>query len=414
MPVHRKVAFFLIFWYVCPSFVPHQAPREAKMSVNNDGMTYAGSGVDYDSMDPFKRAAQTAARKTSSVIERISNGEFRELEASRGESAFLIEAAKSYVAHVEEGLGTKNLVADAMYKLTGKSYYDHIAQDTVAMIVNDMITVGALPLSVAMHLAVGDSAWFKDQRRADDLIAGWQRACILAGAVWGGGETPTLKDVIFPEAVVLSGSAVGFVKPKKNLMHTGRIRHGDAILLLESSGIHANGLTLCRKIAKKLPHGYLTKLDGCDRTYGEALLEPTHIYVLFVEECLNRGIDLHYAVNITGHGWRKLMRANANFAYIIEHLPRQQPIFDFIQKHGPVDDREAYGNFNMGAGFALYLPKEAVRDVFNVMAGGWATAQYPHIEMACSYAGYIESSHQKKVVILPKGLDYEGSTLAVR
>jgi phosphoribosylformylglycinamidine cyclo-ligase len=117
-------------------------------------MTYAGTGVDYDAMDPFKLACQLAARETAGNISRLNGGEFREFEASRGESAYLIEAAKSYFAHVEEGLGTKNLVADAMYAyaFTGKSYYDQIAQDTVAMIVNDMATVGAVPLSLAIDL----------------------------------------------------------------------------------------------------------------------------------------------------------------------------------------------------------------------------------------------------------------------
>lgn len=135
-----------------------------------EGMTYAGTGVNYDAMDPFKRMAQLAARETAENIERFG---VREIESSRGESAYLIETTYSYLAHVEEGLGTKNLVADAMYALnSNKSYYDHIAQDTVAMIVNDMITLGALPLSVAMHLAVGTSDWFKDEKRAGDLIDG--------------------------------------------------------------------------------------------------------------------------------------------------------------------------------------------------------------------------------------------------
>jgi len=99
--------------------------------------------------------AQLAGRETAGVINRLNDGEFKEFEPSRGESCYLIEAAKSFFAHVEEGLGTKNLVADAMYKLTGKSYYDNIAQDTVAMIVNDMITVGALPQRLAKSLPYG-------------------------------------------------------------------------------------------------------------------------------------------------------------------------------------------------------------------------------------------------------------------
>jgi len=367
-------------------------------------MTYAGVGVDYEAMDPFKRMAQLAGRQTAANISRLNNGEFHEVEASRGESAYLIEAAKSYFAHVEEGLGTKNLVADAMYRLTGKSYYDHIAQDTVAMIVNDMITLGALPLSVAMHLAVGDSDWFKDERRCRDLIEGWKNACNLARCVWGGGETPTLKGVVVPETVVLSGSAIGLVKPKERLIVPENIRHGDSIVFVESSGVHSNGLTMGREIGEKLPNGYLTELED-GRTYGETLLDPTHIYVGLIEDCLDRGVDIHYTVNITGHGWRKLMRATQPFAYIIEQLPRQLPIFDFLQKHGPIDDEEAYANFNMGAGFALYVPESDVSKVLQTADS---------LGFSAFRAGYIEQSNEKKVIIEPKNLPYFGSTLGVR
>jgi phosphoribosylformylglycinamidine cyclo-ligase len=374
----------------------------------NDKMTYAGVGVDYDAMDPFKRMAQLAGRETAGNIARLNNGEFVEFEASRGESAFLIEAAKSYVAHVEEGLGTKNLVADAMYELTGVSYYDHIAQCTVAMIVNDMITLGALPLSVAMHLAVGVSDWFKDEKRCKDLVTGWKKACDLARCVWGGGETPTLKGVVVPEAVVLSGSAIGFVKPKERLIWPDKIQHGDAIIIIESSGIHANGLTLAREIAARIPDGYLTFLsDG--RSYGKALLDSTRIYVPVVEDCLNAGVDIHYAVNVTGHGWRKLMRAPQPFAYIIETLPKQLPIFDFIQKHGPVDDREAYGNLNMGAGFVFYVSEADVKKVWAVLESYESSNRFGAV-----YAGHIENSDARKVVIKPKDLKYLGSTLGVR
>lgn len=369
-----------------------------------DKMTYAGVGVNYDAIDPFKRMAQLAGRGTAGNIKRLNNGEFKEVEMSRGESAYLIETPESYLAHVEEGLGTKNLVADAMYRLTGKSYYDHIAQDTVAMIVNDMITLGALPLSVAMHLAVGDSKWFDDEKRCRDLINGWRNACNRARCAWGGGETPTLKGIIMLKAIVLSGSAMGIVKPKSRLITADNIQHGDTIIFIESSGIHANGLTMARKIAEKLSDGYRTKLDD-GRMYGEALLDPTRIYVALVEDCLDRDVDIHYAVNITGHGWRKLMRATQPFAYIIEQLPKQLPIFSFLQKHGPVDDMEAYGNLNMGAGFALYI-EEADADAV--------------LEIAASYrfgalrAGHIEQNNEKKVVIKPKGLEYLGSTLGVR
>jgi phosphoribosylformylglycinamidine cyclo-ligase len=364
-------------------------------------MTYAGSGVDYGALDPFKRRAQLAGRSTADVIRRLG---VTEVDASRGESAYLIETADSYLAHVEEGLGTKNLVADAMYRLVpGRSYYDHIAQDTVAMIVNDMITLGAAPLAVAMHLGVGSSEWFNDERRASDLVDGWRKACLLARCAWGGGETPTLAGVVEPAAVVLAGSAIGMIKPKGRMIRSN-IEHGDAIVMFESSGIHANGLTLARAIAARAPNGYLTPLsDG--RPYGEALLDPTHIYVPVIEDCLDRGVDVHYAVNITGHGWRKLMRASESFAYVIDTLPRARPVFDFIQAVGGVDDVEAYGNFNMGAGFAIYVPESDVATVLDVSSS---------LPFAAFRAGHVETSAAKRVLIAPKGLDYSADTLAVR
>jgi phosphoribosylformylglycinamidine cyclo-ligase len=364
-------------------------------------MTYAGSGVDYGALDPFKRRAQLAGRSTADVIRRLG---VSEVEMSRGESAYLIETAEGYLAHVEEGLGTKNLVADAMYRLVPtRSYYDHIAQDTVAMIVNDMVTLGALPLAVAMHLGVGSSDWFADERRAEDLVEGWRKACQLARCAWGGGETPTLSGVVEPSTVVLAGSAIGMAQPKGRLIRVN-IGHGDAIIVFESSGIHANGLTLARAIAARAPNGYLTPLrDG--RPYGEALLDPTHIYVAAIEECLDRGVDIHYAVNITGHGWRKLMRASGAFAYVVERLPVPHPVFDFIQSVGGVDDAEAYGNFNMGAGFAIYVPEKDVATVLDIAKA------FP---FAALHAGHIEKSAVKRVVIAPKGIEYPGETLGVR
>lgn len=370
------------------------------------GMTYAGVGVDYDTMDPFKRACQLAGLGTADNIARFASGEFHEFEPSRGESAYLIEAAKSYVAFVIEGLGTKNLVADAMYELNGgrDSYYDHIAQDTVAMIVNDMITMGALPISVAMHLAVGNSDWFKDEQRSSDLINGWKTACDLSRCTWGCGETPTLRDVIIPGTIELSGAAVGFVKPKDRLVQPQNITAGDAIVIIGSSGIHANGLTMAREIAKGLDSGFLTKLsDG--RNYGDALLDPTHIYVGLVEDCLDRGVNIHYLVNITGHGWRKLMRAPQPFHYVVTAVPEPQPVFHFIKEKGRVQTGEMYGNFNMGAGFAVYVSPDDVATVLDAATENGLTALN---------AGTIVEAEDKQVIIDPVGLQYNGETLAVR
>ena len=364
-------------------------------------ITYAESGENYTITDKFKREAQHAARETAHHLHRFG---FSEVEWSRGESVYLIETPWGYLAHVHEALGTKNLVADAMYPIVPQSLYDKIAQDTVASAVNDLITSGASPVSVSMHLAFGVPEWLNNEQRASDLIHGWKNSCHISQCVWSGGETHTLKGIIGPETAMLGVSAIGIIMQKRRLIR-GNIKHGDTIILLESSGIHTNGLTLAGEIEKNLPTGYRTRLsDG--RMYGEALLDPTVIYVPVIEDCLNNGAEIHYAVNITGHGWRKLMRAKEPFVYVIENIPKPQPIFSFIQEHGPIDDEEAWGNLNMGGGFALYVAPNTVDTVIAIALNHGIPA---------FHAGHIEKrGGEKKVIIQPKGIEYHASSLDIR
>jgi phosphoribosylformylglycinamidine cyclo-ligase len=363
-------------------------------------LSYESAGVNYDRLDAFKRACQRAAATTTSAL---ADHDLREPESIRGESAYLLEAADQYLAHVEEGLGTKNLVADAMLELTGRSFYRHVGIDTVATIVNDLITCGALPVSVAMHAAVGDGSWFDHARRAEDVAEGFAEGCRLANAVWGGGETPALKGIVDPKTIVLAGSAIGRIRPK-SLRITGQVQDGDAIILIASSGVHTNGLTLCRAIADRLPQGYLTTIDD-GRPYGEALLDPSVIYVRFIAACQDAGIDLHYAVHMTGHGWRKLMRLDKPFVYRITELRDPPAIFPFLVKAGPVDLREAYATFNMGAGFGIYVDPDDARRCLKIAADTGYTAWQ---------AGTVHRSDRKAVEIAPLDITFKSDSLQVR
>src|SRR6185436_13095225 len=151
--------------------------------MNKAGQIYANAGVDYSKMDPIKVLAQ---KKAALTAKNLKNFGMSEVTASRGESAYVWEEPESYRALVIEGLGTKNMVADDMRKITGKTYYDQIAQDAIAMIVNDLIVVGALPQVVNAYFAIGDSGWMSDKKRARDLINGWAQVCKDIGATWGG------------------------------------------------------------------------------------------------------------------------------------------------------------------------------------------------------------------------------------
>jgi phosphoribosylformylglycinamidine cyclo-ligase len=366
-------------------------------------LSYEKSGVRYDELDAFKRACQQAARGTAAAL---SAHGYAEPKTTRGESAYLIEAEDHFLAHVEEGLGTKNLVADAVYAATGRCFYREIAIDTVATIVNDLITCGALPISVAMHAAVGDSGWFADTTRTSALVAGFAEGCRAAGAVWGGGETPTLGGVVEPEAIVLAGSAIGKISPK-NLRIVGDVRDGDAIIFFASSGVQTNGLSLCRRLATELPKEFQTPIGGGDpRTFGEALLAPSVIYVAFVRECQRRGLKLNYVAHVTGHGWRKLMRLEEPFVYEIT-APRPAPaLFQFMIEAGPIEVREAYATFNMGVGFAAYV---SPANVAAALAVAKATGYDAWL------AGHVRKDGPRKAVVVPAlDLTFEGETLQVR
>ena len=382
-----------------------------------DQLTYEESGVDYDRIDPLKVLAQQAARATGANLERTG---VREVAASRGESAYVVDIGDAYLASITECLGTKALVADAMRAVphaerkmadavpptpgsSGRTWYDHIAQDTIATAVNDLVTVGARPLSIHAYWAAGSSDWFDDTERMSDLVDGWKAACDVLGVAWGGGETPCLTGVVEENAIDLAASCVGIIRPKSRLTLGENLAAGDAIVLLESSGIHANGLTLARKLAERLPGGYATVMPG-GRTYGEALLDPTVLYPPVTEAVFEAGIGLRYIANITGHGWRKIMRHPGRFTYRITEVPPVPEVLRFMVEETRQTAEEAHGSLNMGAGFALFVRPED---------GDAAVACAEAQGIRAWVAGVVEDG-PRQVVIEPLGVTLSGGSLALR
>lgn len=363
-------------------------------------LTYDQAGVNYDVIDPLKIAAQRAAAETGGHL--AAHG-FTEVNASRGESAYVVDVGPMYLASIVECLGTKTLVADEMATLTGRSYYDGIAQDTIAMAVNDLITVGATPLVVQAYWAAGGSDWFNDTQRSQALVAGWKKACDTCQVAWGGGETPALAGIVADGRVDLAASCTGIISPKERLSVGDKLGAGDAIVFLASSGIHANGLSLARKLAERLPQGYLTDI-GNGQTYGEALLAPTLLYSPVTEALANAGIHPHYCANVTGHGWRKLMRHPKALTYRLTALPPKTDILAFMQKECQLDDHEAYGTLNMGAGFALYVAADQAQRVVEISQS---------LGVAALVAGRVEEG-PKRVVIEPLGVEFAGDELQLR
>jgi phosphoribosylformylglycinamidine cyclo-ligase len=375
----------------------------------SDTLSYGQSGVDYDLIDPLKVTAQRAAAATAGHL--AVHG-FSEVAASRGESAYVVDVGPFYIASIVECLGSKALVADEMHTLTGKSYYDSIAQDTIAMAINDLITVGATPLVVQAYWAAGGSEWFADAQRSQALVAGWKRACDACSVAWGGGETPALAGIVHEGRIDLAASCTGLINPKERLSVGDRLQPGDVIVLLASSGIHANGLSLARKLIERLPLGYLTPIESnsdvatttASMTYGEALLTPTTLYSPVTEALYKAGITPHYCANITGHGWRKLLRHPAEHRYRIHTVPEVPPVLKFIQQHARQDDREAYSTLNMGAGFAIFVRADDGQRTVDV-----ARAQGVHAIVA----GQVEAG-PKELLIEPLNIRFGNDDLQLR
>ena len=357
------------------------------------------SSVDYSIADPVKILAQKEGQATS---KNLPFG-FKEVIGTRGESAYVFDMGDCYGALVQEGLGTKSLIAKAVYAQTGVSYFANIAIDTVAAIVNDLITVGATPAVVNAYWSMQSYEWFSDIKVAEEFIQGWKKACDEAGATWGGGETQSLPGIIEKGTLEFAGSGFGIINPKDRLTVGKEIHADDAIILFESFGIHANGVSLARSLADELPDGYQTKLPS-DATYGEALLTPSIVYAKVIQAIYEAGVDIHYMVHITGHGWRKLMRHTKALTYRIKEVPPVPEVLQFIQESVEMSDEESYGTFNMGAGYAIFVPAMDVEKVLQI-----SNQQ----DIKAYNAGVVEEG-EKQVIIEPLNITYKKEDLAVR
>ncbi len=338
--------------------------------MSQDGASYRAAGVDYESLDAGKRMAMAKALSTSALLQGRGG---RALDASRGEPAFVFELGGQTFGFVVEGLGTKSIVARHVLEVQGVDRFAAVAYDTVAAILNDLACVGALPLVVNAYFATGASEWYLDRERTESLLEGWRRACADAGCVWGGGESPSLPGLLASEDVELAGAAVGAVPAGHTAILGDELAPGDEIVLVGSSGLHANGASLARLIAGRLTDGYATVLPS-GATLGEALLAPSIMYVPLVAELLHGEVPVTYISHVTGHGLLKLMRPARPLTYRIERLPDVPEVLSFLVADAALDPAAAYSTFNMGVGYAIYCPAGRGAEVVRIAEGLGLTA----------------------------------------
>jgi phosphoribosylformylglycinamidine cyclo-ligase len=365
--------------------------------MTGEDASYSAAGVDYDTLDAGKRMAMAKALATSPLL--AARGGLA-LDDSRGEPAFVFELGSQTLAFVLEGLGTKSMIARRVHEDLGVNRFAEVAYDTVAAILGDLCCVGALPLVVNAYFATGGSEWYREGDRASALLEGWEHACLDAGCVWGGGESPSLTGLVAEEEIELAGAAVGVVPAGRAAILGQELAPGDEIVFVGSSGLHANGASLARLLVERLPEGYATALPS-GRSFGEALLDPSVMYAPLVAAALERGLPITYISHITGHGLLKLMRPQRPFTYRIERLPRVPEVLSFLVGAAGLDAHAAYSTFNMGTGYALYCASGAGETVVRLAE---------RLGFDALLAGRVEDG-PRQVVLEPVGVRFSGDEL---
>ena len=248
-----------------------------------------------------------------------------------------------------DGVGTKIRIAQLLDK------HDTVGIDCVAMCVNDIICCGAKPLFFLDYIAIGKN----DPEKVATLGAGVAEGCVQAGCALIGGETAEHPGVMAPEDYDLAGFSVGVVDRPKVVDHR-KMRPGDVILALPSSGVHSNGFSLVRKVFD-VEHADLTAYSAeLGRTLGEALLEPTVIYVKPVLAAM-AAADVRGVSHITGGGfYENIPRClpEGLTAKIDRASLQIPPIFSLIQRAGNIPERDMFNTYNMGVGMTVIVSPE--------------------------------------------------------
>jgi phosphoribosylformylglycinamidine cyclo-ligase len=295
------------------------------------GDAYARAGVSQD-------AADDAVGALVGALSAGTRGESRQVLASGHYANVVRLDERTGIALTTDGVGTKLLVAEQLDR------WDTVGIDCVAMNVNDVICVGARPLAMVDYLAVDKADAAVAAEIGKGLAAGAERA----GIEIVGGELAQLGELI--RGLDLAGACFGTV-PLDGLVTGSALEPGDAIIGLPSSGLHSNGYTLARKALEGIP----LEDDRLGRPLGDALLEPTEIYVKPVVELLDSPVDVRGLAHITSGGLGNLLRLEAEVGYEIDSPLPVPPIFDLIRERAAVPDDEMHEVFNMGTGFCVVV-----------------------------------------------------------
>ena len=314
------------------------------MNTNSRSEAYAKAGVDitagYKSVELMKKHIERT--KTKGVFSDV--GGFGGLFAPD-----LTGMKKPVLVSGTDGVGTKLKIAFLMDK------HDTVGIDCVAMCVNDVICCGAKPLFFLDYIACGKNV----PERIADIVKGVCDGCVMSDAALIGGETAEMPGFYPEDEYDLAGYCTGIVDSEK-IIDNKKMKAGDIVIALPSSGVHSNGFSLVRKVFDVEKNDIKKYVPELSRSLGEALLEPTVIYVKPVLALLSQ-VKVKGISHITGGGfYENIPRSipEGLCASIEEKAVKILPIFDLIEKTGKIDRRDMFNTFNMGVGMSVTVAKQ--------------------------------------------------------
>ena len=318
----------------------------------DEPLTYAAAGVDVRAADQALALVRSAVEATHGPQVLGGVGGFSGLWRLGGPRAAGPGGTGPVLAASADGVGTKLLVARALDR------HDTVGVDLVAMVVDDLVVVGARPLFVLDYLAVGRV----EAERVAAIIRGVAAGCARAGCALLGGETAEHPGALEPDAYDLAGFGVGLVE-RSRLLGPQRVVAGDALLGLASSGLHANGFSLVRAALERAGIGYDQTVPELGGTVGEALLTPSRIYAPDLLALLDAGADVHALCHVTGGGLPGNLPRSLPPGHLarIDYTAWSPPaVFELVRSAGAVADTEMARTLNLGIGMVAVLPPAQV------------------------------------------------------
>lgn len=309
-------------------------------------VTYSDSGVDINLEEV------TISRLAEKLGPTLKN---RDIITDTGHFAALVKMGNRAIAMSTDGVGSKILIAKMMEK------YDTVGIDCIAMVVNDILCVGAEPIALVDYLAVEKP----DPEMASQIAEGLAKGAELSKIAIIGGETASLPEIV--NDFDLAGCGIGFVDID-DIITGEEIEEDDILIGIESSGIHSNGLSLARKVLLEDAQFKISdKIPDTDLIIGEELLKPTAIYVKPIINLIKNNFIIKGLAHITGGGFNNLKRLKKDVGFEIKNLPEPHEIFKLIYKQN-VPLKEMYKVFNMGIGFVVIVSEKKSKEVINTLS----------------------------------------------